>query len=194
MADGEAAKFARRDVLKQFVTVAGTAQLSPGLIATVGASAAVAAAQAAPSPAAATATAIPAGYQSLSLDEAAFVEALVNVMCPADHLTPNGVDCGLAIYMDRQLALRAVRQGREHQGRTQTRRQSVRGAAARRLSPAAAGADAGWAHLQSGLREARLQALHRAVGQFVRSLHQSRRASASGTSINTSYRRFRVPV
>ena len=27
-------------------------------------------------------------YQSLSLDEAAFVEALVNVMCPADHLTP----------------------------------------------------------------------------------------------------------
>ena len=102
MADGEAAKFARRDVLKQFATVAGTAQLSPGLIATVGASAAVTAAQAA-SPAAA-APALPAGYQSLSLDEAAFVEALVNVMCPADHLTPNGVDCGLAVYIDRQLA------------------------------------------------------------------------------------------
>jgi gluconate 2-dehydrogenase gamma chain len=99
MADGEAAKFARRDVLKQFATVAGTAQLAPGLIATVGASAAVTAAQAA-----APATSTPAGYQSLSLDEAAFVEALVNLMCPADHLTPNGVDCGLAIYMDRQLA------------------------------------------------------------------------------------------
>jgi len=103
MADGEAAKFARRDVLKQFATVAGTAQLSPGLIATVGASAAVTAAQAA-SPAAAATAAVPAGYQSLSLDEAAFVEALVNVMCPADHLTPNGVDCGLAVYIDRQLA------------------------------------------------------------------------------------------
>src|SRR6185437_1569742 len=25
-------------------------------------------------------------------------------MCPADHLTPNGVDCGLAVYIDRQLA------------------------------------------------------------------------------------------
>jgi hypothetical protein len=36
MADGEAAKFARRDVLKQFATVASTAQLSPGLIATLG--------------------------------------------------------------------------------------------------------------------------------------------------------------
>jgi hypothetical protein len=45
-----------------------------------------------------------AGYQSLGPDEVGFVEALVNVMCPADHLTPNGVDCGLAIYIDRQLA------------------------------------------------------------------------------------------
>ena len=25
-------------------------------------------------------------------------------MCPADALTPNGTDCGLAIYIDRQLA------------------------------------------------------------------------------------------
>ena len=40
----------------------------------------------------------------LGPEEAAFVEALVNVMCPADALTPNGADCGLAIYMDRQLA------------------------------------------------------------------------------------------
>ncbi|RZN33738.1 gluconate 2-dehydrogenase subunit 3 family protein [Bradyrhizobium sp. Leo121] len=45
-----------------------------------------------------------AGYQSLGPDEAGFVEALVNVMCPADHLTPSGVDCGLAVYIDRQLA------------------------------------------------------------------------------------------
>jgi gluconate 2-dehydrogenase gamma chain len=45
-----------------------------------------------------------AGYQSLGPDEAGFVEALVNVMCPADALTPAGVDCGLAVYIDRQLA------------------------------------------------------------------------------------------
>jgi len=45
-----------------------------------------------------------AGYESLSPDEAGFVEAMVNVMCPADHLTPSGVDCGLAAYIDRQLA------------------------------------------------------------------------------------------
>jgi gluconate 2-dehydrogenase gamma chain len=46
----------------------------------------------------------PAGYLSLGPDEAAFVEAMVNVMCPADRLTPSGVDCGLALYIDRQLA------------------------------------------------------------------------------------------
>ena len=45
-----------------------------------------------------------AGYQSLSPDEAGFVEAMVNIMCPADSLTPSGVDCGLAVYIDRQLA------------------------------------------------------------------------------------------
>ncbi|MCE4556836.1 gluconate 2-dehydrogenase subunit 3 family protein [Pelomonas cellulosilytica] len=45
-----------------------------------------------------------AGYVCLSQDEAAFVEAIVNVMCPADEYTPNGVDCGLAVYIDRQLA------------------------------------------------------------------------------------------
>lgn len=28
----------------------------------------------------------------------------MNLMCPADVLTPNGVDCGLATFIDRQLA------------------------------------------------------------------------------------------
>ncbi len=102
MPDGDAARFARRDVLKQFATVAGTVQLS----ATLGATVATTTVQAEPATAAGPAgVAAPApGYQSLSLDEAAFVEAAVNVMCPADHLTPNGVDCGLATFMDRQLA------------------------------------------------------------------------------------------
>jgi gluconate 2-dehydrogenase gamma chain len=43
-------------------------------------------------------------YLSLSPDEATFIEALVNVMCPADEYSPSGVECGLATYMDRQLA------------------------------------------------------------------------------------------
>ncbi|HET9707503.1 MAG TPA: gluconate 2-dehydrogenase subunit 3 family protein, partial [Gemmatimonadales bacterium] len=50
------------------------------------------------------ATAPPEGYAFLGPAESAFVETMVNVMCPADGLTPNGVDCGLAIYIDRQLA------------------------------------------------------------------------------------------
>jgi gluconate 2-dehydrogenase gamma chain len=104
MADREAAKFARRDVLKQIATVAGTAQLAPAAVATVATASAVGAAHADPPATTAATTTPPAGYQSLSLDEAAFVEALVNVMCPADHLTANGVDCGLAVFMDRQLA------------------------------------------------------------------------------------------
>jgi len=49
-------------------------------------------------------TPVPPGYESLGPAEAAFVEALVNVLCPADTLTPSGVDCGLATFIDRQLA------------------------------------------------------------------------------------------
>jgi gluconate 2-dehydrogenase gamma chain len=46
----------------------------------------------------------PLGYLSFGPDEAGFVEAMVSVMCPADALTPNGVDCGLTTFIDRQLA------------------------------------------------------------------------------------------
>jgi gluconate 2-dehydrogenase gamma chain len=45
-----------------------------------------------------------AAYICFSPEEAAFVEMLVNIMCPADEFTPNGVDCGLNIFIDRQLA------------------------------------------------------------------------------------------
>jgi gluconate 2-dehydrogenase gamma chain len=106
----DAAGFARRDVLKQIASAAGAAPLAPALIAAAGTAAATAAAQAqtpptaAPLPAATPQTASEPGYQSLGPEEAAFVENLVNVMCPADHLTPNGVDCGLALFIDRQLA------------------------------------------------------------------------------------------
>jgi gluconate 2-dehydrogenase gamma chain len=46
----------------------------------------------------------PSIYLALDPDEAAFVEQLVEVMCPADDLTPGGVECGLALFIDRQLA------------------------------------------------------------------------------------------
>ena len=67
-------------------------------------SAASAAAPAAPAAPSAASPPPPVGYQSLGLEEAALVEQLVNVMCPADSLTPSGVDCGLAVFIDRQLA------------------------------------------------------------------------------------------
>jgi gluconate 2-dehydrogenase gamma chain len=44
-----------------------------------------------------------AGYVFLDLDEAAFVEALVDHMIPADDLTPKGSDLGINIYIDRAL-------------------------------------------------------------------------------------------
>jgi gluconate 2-dehydrogenase gamma chain len=43
-------------------------------------------------------------YLCFNPEEADFVEALVDHMCPPDDLTPGGTDCGLAVFMDRQLA------------------------------------------------------------------------------------------
>lgn len=43
-------------------------------------------------------------YQCFGPAEAGFVEALVDQMCPPDEFTPGGVDCGLAVFIDRQLA------------------------------------------------------------------------------------------
>lgn len=44
------------------------------------------------------------GYQYLKPDEAAFVEALVDTMIPADELSPKGTDVGINIFIDRALA------------------------------------------------------------------------------------------
>jgi gluconate 2-dehydrogenase gamma chain len=57
--------------------------------------------QPAAAPAAASAS---AGYAFLNLEEAAFVEALVDHMVPADDLTPKGTDIGINIFIDRALA------------------------------------------------------------------------------------------
>jgi gluconate 2-dehydrogenase gamma chain len=63
-------------------------------------------AQGLPAPAAAHAAGMPpsAGYAFLNPEEAAFVEALVDHMVPADELTPKGTDLGLNIFIDRALA------------------------------------------------------------------------------------------
>src|SRR5258706_14140527 len=91
----------RRAFLKSLGTVGAT-----GVAAMVSADA-VAEPQAAPSPGA-TAPAQPAvtphTYTFLSPPEAAFIEAAVDRLIPADDLTPGGTDCGVATFIDRQLA------------------------------------------------------------------------------------------
>jgi len=84
----------RRDFLKGAVVggaaaAGGTAALTPP-----------GAAQAEPAAPAAQGS----GYTFFNLDEAAFVEALVDHMVPADEISPKGTDLGVNIYIDRALA------------------------------------------------------------------------------------------
>ena len=44
------------------------------------------------------------GYAFFNPEEAAFIEAVVDHMIPADELTPKGTDVGINIYIDRALA------------------------------------------------------------------------------------------
>ena len=85
----------RRDFLKGAVVggaAAATVSLPPNAEAQQGAS-----------PAAAPDASSP-GYSFLNLEEAAFVEALVDHMVPADELSPKGTDIGINIFIDRALA------------------------------------------------------------------------------------------
>src|SRR5262249_27481590 len=50
------------------------------------------------------AAAVSHAYMFLSPPEAAFVEAAVDQLIPADELTPSGTDCGVVVFIDRQLA------------------------------------------------------------------------------------------
>jgi gluconate 2-dehydrogenase gamma chain len=89
----------RRDFLKGAVVGGAAAAGGTAAIATPEIAQAQQAAPAAP-PAAPE----PAGYAFLNLDEAAFVEALVDHMIPADEVSPKGTDLGVNIYIDRALA------------------------------------------------------------------------------------------
>jgi gluconate 2-dehydrogenase gamma chain len=79
----------RRDFLKG--AVVGGAAAATGAATVSQEAAAQAAAPASP------------GYSFLNLEEAAFVEALVDHMIPADELSPKGTDIGINIFIDRSL-------------------------------------------------------------------------------------------
>lgn len=90
----------RRDFLKTVGTVGAT-----GMAAAVGNDVVVDA----QTPASRVASGPPAmpvshAYTFLTAPEAAFIEAAVDRMIPADDLTPGGTECGVAIFIDRQLA------------------------------------------------------------------------------------------
>ena len=91
--------FDRRDFLKS--AVVGGAAAAGGTAAMATPDIAQAAQPAAPTT---TEAAGPAGYAFLNLDEAAFVEALVDHMIPADEISPKGTDLGVNVYIDRALA------------------------------------------------------------------------------------------
>jgi gluconate 2-dehydrogenase gamma chain len=84
----------RRDFLKG-AAVAGAASV---------ASAPAILPEAAAAQPAASSPPLAAGYSFLNLEEAAFVEALVDHMVPADELSPKGTDIGINIYIDRALS------------------------------------------------------------------------------------------
>jgi gluconate 2-dehydrogenase gamma chain len=46
----------------------------------------------------------PEVWLTLNATEAAFIKAAVDTLIPADNLTPSGSDCGVAVFIDRQLA------------------------------------------------------------------------------------------
>jgi gluconate 2-dehydrogenase gamma chain len=91
-------KLDRRDFLKGAVVGGAAAAGATAAIATPEIAQAEAVAPAAPTAPEA------AGYAFLNLDEAAFVEALVDHMVPADEVSPNGTDLGVNVYIDRALA------------------------------------------------------------------------------------------
>jgi gluconate 2-dehydrogenase gamma chain len=84
----------RRDFLKG-AAVGTAAALTP---------LAPAAAQTPPAAAHAAAAPEPQAWLTLNHTEADFITAAVDTLIPADELSPSGGDCGVAVFIDRQLA------------------------------------------------------------------------------------------
>ncbi len=89
----------RRDFLKTVGTVGAT-----GIAAAVGAESPADAQAQTAAKAAPAAAPVSHAYTFLTAPEAAFIEAAVDRLIPADDLTPGGTDCGVATFIDRQLA------------------------------------------------------------------------------------------
>src|SRR5215831_17273393 len=92
-------EFDRRDILKGAVVGGAAAATTTTVIAPP-----AQAQQPAATPAPANATANAPGYEFLNLEEAAFIEALVDHMVPADEVSSKGTDIGVNVYIDRALA------------------------------------------------------------------------------------------
>ena len=92
----------RRDFLKSVGTVGATGlAAAAGVESPADAQTRAAAGGRVPDPAAPP---VSHAYTFLTAPEAAFVEAAVDRLIPADDLTPGGTDCGVATFIDRQLA------------------------------------------------------------------------------------------
>ena len=97
----EKEEVSRRSLLRS-ATVAGAAvaaTITPPAMAPQSAQAQTPAA-----PVVANAATASSGYTFLGPVDAAFFEAVVDHMVPADELTPGGVDLGIAVFIDRALA------------------------------------------------------------------------------------------
>ena len=90
-------KFDRRDILRGAVVGGAAAASATGGIAQPQNALAQ-------QPVAAPVVSDAAGYAFFNLEEAAFIEALVDHMVPADEVSPKGTDLGINIYIDRALA------------------------------------------------------------------------------------------
>jgi len=95
MADSQ---FGRRDFLKTAVVGGAAAATTTGAVAPTNAQAQT------PTTAVAATADTPPGYTFLNLEEAAFVEALVDHMVPEDQWSPKGTDLGINVFIDRALA------------------------------------------------------------------------------------------
>jgi gluconate 2-dehydrogenase gamma chain len=89
----------RREFLKTVGTVGAT-----GIAAAVGGDVSAEAQVPAATSARSASAPVSHAYTFLTAPEAAFIEAAVDRLIPADDLTPGGTDCGVATFIDRQLA------------------------------------------------------------------------------------------
>ena len=87
---------------RNFMLAAGTA-VAAGLAPQAQAQAPTAPGSAPPTQAAPT-SAAPDTYVTLTPTEAAFIVAAIDTLIPADALSPSASDCGVALFIDRQLA------------------------------------------------------------------------------------------